>query len=186
MFFHQIVSFRFYRKNMVVEKVNYILRPWSESDRDSLAYYADDIYVWNNVRDSFPHPYTLEDADAYIKMASIEPYSQFAIEVSGNAVGGIGFIRQSDIERFNAEVGYWIGKPFQGLGIVSDALSELVNYAFTETDLIRLYALTFDYNKKSMRVLERNGFKHLTVMNRMGVKNGKIIDMHYYELLKPF
>ena len=96
------------------------------------------------------------------------------------------FVRQNDIERLNAEVGYWIGEPFQGLGIVSDALSELISYIFTETDLIRLYALTFDFNEKSMRVLRRNGFKQLAVMHRMGIKNGKIIDMHYYELLKPY
>ena len=77
---------------------------------------------------------------------------------------------KNDIERLNAEVGYWIGEPFQGLGIVSDALSELISYIFTETDLIRLYALTFDFNEKSMRVLRRNGFKQLAVMHRMGIK----------------
>ena len=171
---------------MIVKKENYILRPWRESDCNSLAYYANNISIWNNLRDSFPHPYTSDDADAFIKMASVEPYSQFAIEVSGRPVGGIGFVRQNDIERLNAEVGYWIGEPFQGLGIVSDALSELISYIFTETDLIRLYALTFDFNEKSMRVLRRNGFKQLAVMHRMGIKNGKIIDMHYYELLKPY
>ena len=148
---------------MIVKKENYILRPWRESDCNSLAYYANNISIWNNLRDSFPHPYTSDDADAFIKMASVEPYSQF-----------------------NAEVGYWIGEPFQGLGIVSDALSELISYIFTDTDLIRLYALTFDFNEKSMRVLRRNGFKQLAVMHRMGIKNGKIIDMHYYELLKPY
>ena len=145
---------------MIVKKENYILRPWRESDCNSLAYYANNISIWNNLRDSFPHPYTSDDADAFIKMASVEPYSQFAIEVSGRAVGG--------------------------MGIVSDALSELISYIFTETDLIRLYALTFDFNEKSMRVLRRNGFKQLAVMHRMGIKNGKIIDMHYYELLKPY
>ena len=94
---------------MIVKKENYILRPWRESDCNSLAYYANNISIWNNLRDSFPHPYTSDDADAFIKMASVEPYSQFAIEVSGRAVGGIGFVRQNDIERLNAEVGYWVG-----------------------------------------------------------------------------
>ena len=74
---------------MIVKKENYILRPWRESDCNSLAYYANNISIWNNLRDSFPHPYTSDDADAFIKMASVEPYSQFAIEVSGRAVAGL-------------------------------------------------------------------------------------------------
>ena len=148
---------------------------------------ANNYEIAKNLRDIFPHPYTIDNAVSFIELAKTgELGLVFGIYSENEFIGCCSLNPQSDVYRINAEVGYWIGEPFQGLGIVSDALSELISYIFTETDLIRLYALTFDFNEKSMRVLRRNGFKQLAVMHRMGIKNGKIIDMHYYELLKPY
>jgi len=59
------------------------------------------------MRDSFPHPYTSENAEEWIALVEEEePQTQFAIEVRGEAAGGIGLMLKSDVERCSAEVGY--------------------------------------------------------------------------------
>ena len=169
---------------MKIAKTNFVLRTWQEDDYPSLARYANNINIWNNVRDAFPHPYTEDDAKAYIKYVTAMPFTEnMTIEVNGEACGGIGFIPLSDVERFSAELGYWIGEPYWGRGIVSDAVSAFIHYVFTETEIIRLFASVFEYNPASMKVLEKNGFRKVGIMNKAAIKNGKLIDMHYYELI---
>lgn len=130
----------------------YELRPWSLSDCRSLAEYANNIHVWNNLRDSFPSPYTEEDARVYIANTLTKDCVQdFAIIVDGKAVGGIGFIPQVDVERYSAEIGYWLGEPYWGCGIMSKVVSEVVEYVFATTELVRLYASVF----KSIRLPEK-------------------------------
>lgn len=139
---------------------SYELRPWRLSDCQSLAEYADNIRVWNNLRDGFPSPYTEEDAREYIESTLSKGCVQdFAIVIDGKAIGDIGFIPQSDVERYSAEIGYWLGEPYWGQGIMSGIVFRFVEYIFTTTELVRLYAPVFDYNTASRRVLEKCGFR---------------------------
>lgn len=172
--------------NGCIQRKNYLLRPWEAQDAVSLAEYANNMKIWKNVRDTFPHPYTLEDAREFIEFNGGLPYLQnFAIVVDGCAVGGLGFIPQSDVERFSAEIGYWIGEPFWNKGIITDAVSMLVNYIFANTDMIRLYASVYGYNTSSMRVLEKNKFRKVGIRLKAACKEGRMLDLHCYELLKP-
>lgn len=161
------------------------LRPWSMKDAPSLAQYANNINVWNNVRDVFPHPYTEEDAKAYITMVQHEePALNFAIIVDGKAVGGVGFIPQKDVERFNAEIGYWIGEPFWGKGIITEVVRTITQHIFSTTDIFRIFACAYEYNTASMRVMEKAGFRKVGIMEKAAFKNGRFVNFHYYELLK--
>src|SRR3954471_24123958 len=96
------------------------LRPFRESDVDSLAAVANDRDIWLNLRDRFPHPYTRENAVTFIGVCAAQKIqTNFAICVDDKAIGGIGLTPGTDIERVNAEIGYWIGRAYWGRGIVT-------------------------------------------------------------------
>src|SRR5918995_4941372 len=86
-----------------------VLRPWREGDEPSLVRHADNREVSRRLRDGFPNPYTRADAEWWIAFAKQQdPQTQFAIEVRGEATGGIGLELGSDTERRSAEIGYWL------------------------------------------------------------------------------
>lgn len=169
-----------------IRRKGYLIRSWQPDDEASLAAELNNIAIWNNIRDAVPYPYTLDDAREYIASTRQKPYPQdFAIEIDGKAVGGIGFVPQTDVERFNAEIGYWIGETYWNRGILSDAVGVLADYIFRHTALVRLYAHIYEHNRASMRVLGKAGFRKVGVMQQAAFKNDRFIDIHVYELLKP-
>lgn len=160
-------------------------RPFRADDRESIARQADNINVWNNLRDYLPRPYTVQDADRFIEYTTgKETATDFAIDVDGLAVGAIGVMPHTDVQRISAETGYWLGEEYWNKGIMSHVLADFCEYIFADTDIIHLYANVFEHNTASMRVLEKAGFTPAGIMHRAAVKNGHIIDMHFYEKLK--
>ena len=167
------------------ERERFLLREWTLADVDSLAENISNINIWNNVRDGLPYPYTREDAGTYIRVTMDKPYVQdFAIVADGKAVGGIGFIPLCDVERYSAELGYWLSEDYWNKGIMSESIRRVVDYVFRETDIIRLFATVYEYNPASMKVLEKAGFTKQAILRKAAVKNGKVIDMHYFDLVK--
>lgn len=167
------------------EKEQFLLRAWTFDDITSLAKNINNIHIWNNVRDGLPYPYTERDAEEYIGMTLNKAYVQdFAIVVDGKAVGGVGIIPLNDVERYSAELGYWIGEDYWNRGIMGEAIRQVVDYVFRETDIIRLFASVYEFNLASMRVLEKAGFTRQAVLRKAAVKNGKVIDMHYFDIVK--
>ena len=164
----------------------FTLREWNLSDKESLAENANNINIWNNVRDYFPFPYTAEDGETFIKMvlSKLKPSTDFAIEIKGKAVGGIGIVPNSDVERISAEIGYWLGEKYWNKGIMTDAVKEMAEYAFSNFSIRKLYAPVFDFNQASQKVLEKVGFVKEAILKQSAIKNGKIIDLHYYGLIK--
>ncbi len=171
---------------MILKGEGFMLREWSLNDVDDLVDAANDIRIWNNVRDGFPYPYTKLDAISFITFALHTPYVQnMAIEVEGHAVGNMGVTPMSDVERHSAELGYWLAGAYWGQGIASRALHIFVHeYLFCRTDIMRLFATVFEYNVASVKVLENNGFRRVGILRKAACKNGRFIDLHYYELLR--
>jgi len=163
---------------------NFILREWQLSDAASLAENANNIHIWNNLRDALPHPYSEEDGKAYIEMALSQPKpaTLFAIVVDEKAVGSIGIFIRTDIERISAELGYFIGEKYWNKGIMTKAIREMAAYAFATFPLHKIYATPFDFNIASQKVLQKAGFEREAILKQAAVKNGKIIDLHYYSL----
>ena len=140
--------------------MNFTLRPWQLSDIDSLAKYANNPNIAQFLTNGFPHPYTLENAKCFIKMVSQHnPTQIFAIDVNGEAVGSIGLHPQSDIMEKNIELGYFLGEPFWGNGIITESVKQMVVYGFQNFDIVRIYARPYGNNLASQRVLEKVGFK---------------------------
>jgi ribosomal-protein-alanine N-acetyltransferase len=161
------------------------VRSWQWRDRDAIVRYANNRKVSINLRDRFPYPYTARDARNWLDVVvDQKPLTDFAIDVAGEAVGGIGFTPQHDIERRSAEIGYWLGEPFWGRGIASEALSVVTEYAFANFDLCRLYAHVFDWNGASARVLEKAGYEFEGRLRKSVTKDGRTIDQLIYAIIR--
>jgi RimJ/RimL family protein N-acetyltransferase len=159
------------------------IRPWNLSDLDSLVKYANNWNVAKNLADRFPHPYTENDGKAFIWFATSDnPIHNFAIDVEGQAVGGIGIEPQVDVHRKNAELGYWLAEPFWGQGIISEAIRQVVDFAFTTYDIDRVFARPFGTNLASQKVLEKNTFILEGRFEKILIKNGEYLDELVYAI----
>ena len=142
---------------------------------------ANNINVARQLRDRFPHPYTRENASAFLKAAtSAAETSNLAIDVNGEAVGAIGYVPGIDVERYSAEIGYWLGESHWGKGIATEALLLVTDHVFSTVNLLRLFALPFADNTGSMRVLEKAGYVREAILRGSSVKYGQARDQALY------
>jgi RimJ/RimL family protein N-acetyltransferase len=162
------------------------VRSWRPDDAESLAAHANNRRVWMNLRDRFPYPYTAADARRFLRTArQMDPETFFAVAVEGAAVGGIGFVIQTDVERVSAEIGYWLGEPFWGRGIMTAAVAAVTAYAIERHQLTRIFALPFASNQASCRVLEKAGYELEGRLRRSAIKAGVIVDQLQYAFVAP-
>lgn len=164
------------------ESGKFILRPWHLRDYNSLASNANNFNIWIQLRDVFPFPYSENDAIQFISSVLDKKglTTDFAIEINGKAVGGIGFFVMDDIYRINAEIGYWIGESFQRKGILSEALPLVCQYIFGNTEVQQIIAPVISGNTASMHLLQKSGFKETAVLFEHLIKNGEIKDEHLF------
>lgn len=157
------------------------VREFRPGDAPSIAVCANDRRIWAQMRDLFPHPYTLADAEAYIaRVSTHDPPRSLALVVEGRAVGGIGLLLQTDVNRRSAEIGYWLGVPYWGRGVASEALTMVSEWALAAFDLLRLYAQPFADNRASCRVLQKAGYVLEGTLRCSAVKDGLIRDQCLY------
>jgi [ribosomal protein S5]-alanine N-acetyltransferase len=160
------------------------LRSWQDSDETALVKYADNRKLWLNMQDFFPYPYTLKDAQEWVRKAKGMPDTCFAIASAVEAIGSISLNLQPDILCKSADVGCWLGEPFWNRGIGTEATKVLVKYAFANFDLVRLFALVFASNPASRHVLEKTGFQLEARLAKSVFKDGKIMDSFLYALIR--
>jgi RimJ/RimL family protein N-acetyltransferase len=157
------------------------VRSWRTDDLTSLVAYADNRKIWLNLRDRFPHPYTRRAGREFLhSMVTQRPETAFAIDVGGEAVGGIGFLMMPDVERVSAEIGYWLAEPFWGRGMVTEAVVAVTRYAIETHGFTRMFAVPFASNAASCRVLEKAGYVLEGRLRRSAIKDGQIIDQLQY------
>ena len=163
------------------------LRAWRRSDLSSLVRYANNRKIWLNLRNIFPHPYTQSDAERWFEICESHqgPTTNFAIELNGEAIGGISCRLLDDVNCKTAVIGYWLGEPFWGRGIATAALKQITNYAFQTFPLERLEATVFEWNPASARVLEKAGYALEARLRRSIFKDGRVADSLLYALLRP-
>lgn len=163
------------------------IKKWDLSDATDIAAAISNKKVQDNLRDGLPYPYTEQDGADYISaMLSADENETFAFAITVNfkVIGSIGIFRQGNIHRQTAELGYYIAEEYWGKGIMTEAVKQICEYVFDKSDIIRIYAEPFAYNIASCRVLERAGFQYEGTLRNNAVKNGKVIDMKMYSLLK--
>jgi RimJ/RimL family protein N-acetyltransferase len=163
-----------------------LLRPWCEADAQELSIIADNKCIADNLRDGFPNPYYIADAVAWLGSVIPEnsPVRFFAIEVGGNLAGSIGLVTKSDIYRKNIEIGYFLDQKLWGRGIITSAIIAATSYAFSNFDVIRVFAEPFADNIGSRKALEKAGYTLEATLRKNVVKNGIIKDSCIYSVLK--
>ena len=161
-----------------------VVRDWTRSDKASLVRYANNRNVWRNLTHRFAHPYTDADADVWFAMleGAREP-THWAIELDGEAVGGIGCILGEGVYQRSAQFGYWLGERYWGRGIMTPAVAAVVPYAMQRYRLVRLESPVFEWNPASMRVLEKSGFVREAALKASVFKDGQLIDSVVYALI---
>ena len=163
-----------------------IVRPWAEADAASLQRHANNRNVSMHLRDRFPYPYEMEAARTFLGwIARQASPTVWAIEVDGEAAGGIGIELHTDVERVSAEIGYWLGEPVWGRGIATEALTAVTAAAFERFEITRLYALPFADHVASVRVLEKAGYTREGHLRQSAIKDGKIRDQLLFAAYKP-
>ncbi len=163
------------------------IREWQIEDAENLALVINNKKIQDNLRDGLPYPYTVENAKEYItSMLSAdkdETYA-FAITVDDKAIGSIGVFRCNNIHFRSAEMGYYIAESYWGKGIGTSAVEQTCGYIFENTDIIRIFAEPFAYNTASCHILEKAGFQCEGILRKNAIKNGAILDMKMYALIK--
>jgi RimJ/RimL family protein N-acetyltransferase len=147
---------------MIFETTRLILRPWKESDAVSLYEYAKDPRVGPIA--GWPVHTSVENSREIIRdvLSADETY---AVTLKGDdtAVGSVGLLiggrSNLDIADDEAEIGYWLGVPFWGQGLIPEAVRRLMDYAFEELKIQTLWCSYFDGNDNSKRVSEKCGFR---------------------------
>lgn len=162
------------------------LRRFHLSDREVLRQLADNPNVSRYLAPRFPSPYTLEDADSWLALTQSETQPlNFAIEWQGQLAGGIGVEPHAGLFTGTAELGYWLGEPYWGQGLMLKAVELLIPYVFNELPFIRVQSIVFAENHNSMRVLEKSGFSKEGILRKHISKNGVVTDAVLYAKLNP-
>ncbi|MEP1096358.1 MAG: GNAT family protein [Cyclobacteriaceae bacterium] len=161
------------------------IRKFTSKDAERMVELANNEKVSINLRDQFPFPYTLRDAKKFLKLVnSSDLIFAFAIESDGLYVGNIGLVRETDVYRKSAEIGYFIGEPYWGKGITTKAVKLVMDLGFETLDLIRIHCGVFEFNKASQRVLEKCGFVKEGIFRKAIVKKDQTWDEVRYAKVK--
>jgi ribosomal-protein-alanine N-acetyltransferase len=150
-------------------------------DAPSIAKYANNRKIWINLRDAFPYPYSLQDAESFIsRVIEASPITVFAIATQSEAIGSIGLMVGKDVHRYTAEMGYWLAEPFWGKGIMTQAVKSMTSYAIRNLKLHRIFAEPYSTNPASVRVLEKAGFICEGILRSNVFKDGNVLDQFLY------
>lgn len=166
--------------------MNIELVKWSSGLKQAL------IDICNNVDRSFlsnrlPYPYTEESADWWLGMVSEHDGKDGvfrAIAVDGKVVGNISIEQKADVYCKDGEIGYLLLTDYWSKGIMTEAVRQICEIAFSELDIIRITGLVYAPNTASQRVLEKNGFAGEGLQRNAVYKGGKVYDLCLYGKLK--
>ena len=166
--------------------MNVRLRPWQANDLEPLVAVANNKQIYDQVRDMFPHPYTLDDGKYWLSVnVGVTPVINFVIEVEGEFAGSIGMVPQTDVYRCNMEIGYWLGEPFWRKGIATKAVDLIVNLIWHQYPHVhRIYANTYEHNEASQQVLKKNDFVLESVHKKGVIKNSQLLDEYVWVKLR--
>ena len=159
------------------------IRKWSIEDAPALARIINNKNIQKNLRDGLPYPYSEADAEYFIGSVLNSDFA-FAVTADGVLAGSISVERGGNVHSRTGELGYYIGEEFWGMGIGSEAVRLICRHVFENSDIIRIFAEPFSYNSASCRVLEKNGFVYEGTLRKNAVKDGKVLDMKMYALIK--
>ena len=145
----------------MLETERLLLRPWQDSDAESLYRYVSSPEVGPIA--GWPVHTSVENSLEIIRRVLSAPETYAVVPKSvGQAVGSIGLMvggtSNIGLPDTEGEVGYWIGVPFWGQGLIPEGVRELLRHGFLDLGLKKIWCGYFDGNLKSKRVQEKCGF----------------------------
>lgn len=167
------------------------LSPPTEKDIPALVKYLNDKDIFDRTL-MIPFPYTEEAANWFIGYSE-HLRNQFGHDLNmmirqndGSVIGGIGYHGKNNVPPLahKDEIGYWIGKPFEGKGIMTKALAAMVEYGFNTRRLVRIEAPVYAHNIGSQKVLLKCGFKEEGYLPKAYFKNGIFQDGKLFALVR--
>ncbi|HSL89186.1 MAG TPA: GNAT family protein [Ignavibacteriaceae bacterium] len=170
---------------MEIKFGEYKIRSYENSDIDALIKYANNVNVSRWLMNTFPFPYTTDEAVIWLaNCAAQDPETNFAIADDKELIGAIGLKLFDDVFIHNAEIGYWLGEPFWGKKIITNAVKEMTKFGFNNFNLNRIFANVFEGNPASASVLENCGYSLEGILKKAVFKKGKFLDQYIYAILK--
>jgi RimJ/RimL family protein N-acetyltransferase len=158
-----------------------VLRSWTEDDVDALVAELNDSEIAHWIP-LIPHPYTRDDALAFLRGEVTPEHTALAIQLRGRVVGGIGMGLNSS--EYRATMGYWMAADMRGQGVCTRALRLLTRHALDDLGVQRVDLVTDPENFASQRVAERVGFQREGVLRaHLRHPDGRIRDSVMFSLL---
>ena len=170
---------------MTIALGEYLLRPYENRDSATIPIYANNRKIWKNLTDLFPHPYTEQNAREWVAYTKTHPQEiNFAIAAPDGVIGGISVVPGTGVFCKSGSIGYWLGEPFWGKGLMTQAARAVTAHVFAQTDLARLSARVYETNPASMRVLEKVGYTFEGRLRKAIFKDGALLDEMVYAILR--
>jgi ribosomal-protein-alanine N-acetyltransferase len=174
------------KENPHIETRRLILRPFTLDDAPVVQQLAGDYDIAANVR-MIPHPYPDHMAEDWIdshqdKLEHGEIHLAITLRAGGTLVGSIGLIVNRDDE--NAELGYWIGKPYWNNGYCTEAAQALVQYGFDKLKVHRIHSFYMTKNPASGSVMQKLGMKYEGTLRKCIKKWDVFEDVNVYSILR--
>lgn len=157
------------------------LRDYEAKDAARLVELANNENVSRYLIYTFPYPYTQEDAEWWIEVGSRQHGAVTkVIDYEGMFVGSVGITPETGWRSHVAEIGYWVGEPFWGRGIATEALRQMTEQAFAAKKFDKLFAPVLAPNRASVKVLEKNEYELEGILKNEVEKGGRRFDIYHY------
>lgn len=147
----------------MLETKRLLMRPWEESDAEELYKYAKDPAV-GPIAGWPPHTSVKNSREIIRNVLSISGTYAIIWKETGLPIGSVGIKTGDQTDLTDAEdeceIGYWLGVPYWGQGIMPEAVKEILRYGFEELNMKKIWCAYYDGNHKSKRVQEKCGFKY--------------------------
>ncbi|KPE51673.1 GNAT family N-acetyltransferase [Chryseobacterium indologenes] len=162
-----------------------ILDQLKEEDLDLVTEYLQDR-IFSDLTSNIPFPYTRKDAEFWLKMSE-EAFDKnagytFAIRnEEGQIIGAIGLHDRDDNQ---AELGYWMGRPFWNKGYVTEAAKALIDFGLKELNVNKIYATYFLHNPASGRIMEKIGMEQEALLKQHLKKGDEYFDVMMYSVFR--
>lgn len=172
---------------MLIQTKKFILRPYRKSDAVSLAKNINDKGIERNTL-TISYPYKLKDANQWLKGVLKDNLKKkperihFVIDINKEVAGCVALSKI--IYGHKASIGYWLARPYWGQGIMTSAVKIVTDFGFKKLGLKRIDARVFYYNKASMKVLKKSGYKLEGLLKKFGKKDNKFIDEYLFAKVK--
>jgi len=172
---------------MEIKKERFILRQFNKNDLKSLVKHInnkDIAYYTSNIPFPYKKNYGIEWLNKTINEYRKKEVRKLAlaIEIKGEVVGCVEL--KKIYKNHKSEIGYWLSKDFWGKGIMTEVIKAIVDYAFKNFDLVRIFAYVREGNPASSRVLEKCSFKKEGTLRKAAKDKNKFIDLYLYAITK--